>query len=161
LGHVDTNLLNYLSALPETGHVSEALPDRFLIMRDKGRRGIANEESLLDMCSRNNITPVYLEKYSWEEQSLLFKQAKLIISPHGAGLSNIVFCQNEECKVIEVFSRNYGTPAFNILALNLGLSYYSFLEDGQDGIGCFKSNARHKFDDIYFPINKIAGIVEE
>lgn len=52
-----------------------------------------------------------------------FKYAKLIVAPHGAGLSNIIISDN--CKIIEFLTNNL---CYTSLAINLGLEYIGIYE---------------------------------
>ncbi|HBW56875.1 MAG TPA: hypothetical protein DEF27_03370, partial [Oscillatoriales bacterium UBA8482] len=52
------------------------------------------------------VVPVELETLSVAEQARLFAHAKVIIAPHGAGLTNLMFCSPETI-VIELVSPHY------------------------------------------------------
>ena len=54
---------------------------------------------------------------------LLFYRARLIIAPHGAGLSNIIFSK-PGTTIIEVHCTNQIRVAFRLLSLRLGMRYY-------------------------------------
>ena len=89
------------------------------------RRRISNEPELLTCIENYNIKTIYPEELSLEEQVAVFKNASVIVSPHGASLANIVFC--EDVKIIELFNQNYGTPTFYIMASLLGFEYQHIL----------------------------------
>ena len=59
-----------------------------------------------------------LAKVHWEdlaltlaEQILAFAGARVIMSPHGAGLANLVFCR-ADTRVVELFNHAYFNPCF-------------------------------------------------
>ena len=56
------------------------------------------------------------------EQISLFNNAKIIVSPHGAGLANLSYCK-KNTKVLELYSQFYHDPGFRIHATALGLNY--------------------------------------
>jgi capsular polysaccharide biosynthesis protein len=47
----------------------------------------------------------------------------VVLAPHGAGLSNIVFCQ-PGTKVIELFAPTYIPPCYRIISNICGLEHY-------------------------------------
>jgi capsular polysaccharide biosynthesis protein len=52
-----------------------------------------------------DLNVVHLETLTLRDQILALKDAKLVISPHGASMYNLVFCR-EGTQVVEVFPRN-------------------------------------------------------
>jgi capsular polysaccharide biosynthesis protein len=61
-----------------------------------------------------------LEYLTVEAQAKLFATAKVIVAPHGAGLSNLIFCK-KGTKIIEIFPPTYTVPCFWIISQQLGL----------------------------------------
>ena len=55
------------------------------------------------------------EQLSVQEQAELFASASAVVGPHGAGLTNIVFCK-PQTKVIELFAPSYRHSAYWMLA---------------------------------------------
>ncbi|MGL5880384.1 MAG: glycosyltransferase family 61 protein, partial [Xenococcaceae cyanobacterium] len=53
----------------------------------------------------------------------VFANAKAIVAPHGAGLTNLVFC-NENTKIIELFSPNYVRTDYWMISWELKLKHY-------------------------------------
>lgn len=90
----------------------EPRPDRRLYISRKNATGraIENETELKNFLTEKGFQTVYLENKSVEEQSRLFNAASVVISSHGAGLSNIVFCQ-KGTTVIELY-RDHMAPCF-------------------------------------------------
>ncbi|MBV9736152.1 MAG: glycosyltransferase family 61 protein, partial [Acidisphaera sp.] len=68
------------------------------------------------------FTPCALEGMSFKEQILLFQHAEFVIAPHGAGLSNLLFCPGT-AKVIELMPEMEMRPFFWLLASKLGLMH--------------------------------------
>ncbi|OZH55086.1 hypothetical protein AFK68_06815 [Hydrocoleum sp. CS-953] len=60
---------------------------------------------------------------SLENQIATFAHAKIIVAPHGSGLTNIVFC-NPGTKVIELFSPHYLRYYYWHISQLLGLEHY-------------------------------------
>jgi capsular polysaccharide biosynthesis protein len=58
------------------------------------------------------------------DQAALFNSADVIVAAHGAGLSNLVFCEPGTL-VLEIFPENYSTGNFFSIASALDLEYFS------------------------------------
>lgn len=63
------------------------------------------------------------------EQIKTFSKAKFIVGPHGAGLTNLAFC-NPGTKVVEFFSPNYINPCYWHLGTFYDLNYRPFIGEG-------------------------------
>lgn len=71
-----------------------SLPEYFYISREQNSNARINteEQQIIDsVLEDKSISKIYLEKMDFLTQVRLFRRAKLVISPHGAGLANMVF----------------------------------------------------------------------
>ncbi|AMJ95886.1 hypothetical protein AVL56_17275 [Alteromonas stellipolaris] len=144
----DENLVKFIKlAFAETKFDQSNAINRLFINRPSGRRGIENKSETLEILNAFKFRKVELESLSISEQATLFSNTEIIVSPHGAGLSNLIFCK-KGTTVIEIFGERYGTPAFAILAAALGLNYIAMF-DNADRFST--SNAKYKMDDIIVP----------
>ena len=66
---------------------------RVYISRAKSRRKISNEEEILPLIRDWGFEVVYAEDLSLKEQIILFNETAVLLSPHGSGLNNQVFCE--------------------------------------------------------------------
>ena len=66
-----------------------------------------------------------------KEQISLFKNAKIIVSVHGAGLVNMCYCAVPAI-VFEIYTENYHDPGLRLLALSLGHDYYYYIGHSAD-----------------------------
>lgn len=104
--------------------------ERILVSRtnaEKGRR-ILNENELLDA-----LRPFGFERYTLEdlpitEQIDLFHRAEIVVAPHGAGLSHLLFAPHTA--VLELFASPIVIPHYYLLSKSLGHNY-SFLAGTQ------------------------------
>ena len=81
--------------------------DRLYISRKLATtRRIINEEQVIKLLDNFGFKTIILESMSVVAQVSLFAQAKFIIAPHGAGITNIVFSPTDT-KLIEIFAPNY------------------------------------------------------
>ncbi|WP_293062938.1 tetratricopeptide repeat protein [Okeania sp. SIO2B3] len=99
-------------------------PERIYISRNKAKyRRVINEEKLIDLLSQYGFITIELETLSVVEQVALFANAKVIVSPHGSGLTNIMFCR-PDTTVVELVSPNYIKHYYWAIAQQLGLKCY-------------------------------------
>jgi glycosyltransferase involved in cell wall biosynthesis len=93
---------------------------RLLVARKGPTRTIHNIEQVQDFLSTYDFETVYLEGMSMVDQILLFQGAQFIISPHGAGLANLLFCE-AGTKVIELAPAAEMRPFFWMISEKLDL----------------------------------------
>jgi hypothetical protein len=105
------------------------MPKKIYLARDdaKGRR-IIPDEQFRQILSEYGYKKIILEKLSVLEQVSLFAGAQKIVAPHGAGLANLIFCQNLE-QIVEIFSPSYGTVFACVLADVHQATYRTFVSD--------------------------------
>ena len=86
-------------------------PENELFISRRGyRRAIQKEDELFDSLKAilPNLTLVLPDDYSVAEQAEIFANAKLVISPHGASLTNVIFSNWEKLTLIEFSPANAG-----------------------------------------------------
>lgn len=131
--------------------VSKKFPTRFYIHRKQNRK-VSNEEEILPVLEKHGVQPIQPEKLSFKQQIALFSKAELIVSPHGAALTNLIFCP-DTTSVIELFSPNYVNPCYWTIA-NLGNIRYSYIfgkgDRPPDGIDPQKVR-----EDIIVPVKQL------
>jgi hypothetical protein len=97
-------------------------PARILIQRSQRHaRHLLIDNDLMNIFEKHQIYPITLEKLSFAEQINVFSKADLIIAPHGAGLSNIVF--SEDATVIELMPSDSVHPLYMQIASSVHLPY--------------------------------------
>jgi len=118
---------------------STNLDKRVYISRDLAiKKRVLNENKLVSLLNKYDFKRVFAEKLSFKEQVEVFNTAKIIISPIGAGLSNIIFSDN--LKVIELMPpRFFGTHYF-MLCKALGFKWDYIIGDYKDQNKNFKIN---------------------
>ena len=116
------------SFLPED--VAEPHRLIYISRKDALYRKIINEEEVEDYLRDVGFEIVQMSELPFLEQVKICAEARIVVGPHGAGLSNTVFCRN--AKILEIFSPSY-VGGFWILANQLGNEYYYLL--GEDAPG--------------------------
>jgi tetratricopeptide (TPR) repeat protein len=110
--------------LAEAIAANTQLPERIYISRARANhRRVLNEAAIIDQLKAYNITPIQLETRSFAEQVALFAQAKLILAPHGGGLTNLIFCRPETI-VIEFINPAYIRHYYWVISHQRSLQHY-------------------------------------
>jgi capsular polysaccharide biosynthesis protein len=95
--------------------------NRIYISREQAnRRRIANRDEIQGILEEFGFESYILENLSVSEQIRLFSTAEIIISPHGAGLVNMIYA--EDPVIIELFGCSK-KATFYRLAKILGYNY--------------------------------------
>ncbi len=107
----------------------------YITRRAANHRRVSNEDEIIGALEERGFITVELEELEFPEQVLLFSQADIVVSVHGAGLSNMVFLQ-PGMKVVEFIQKpdpqlTFGTrrnthllnPCFRAIASAMNLDY--------------------------------------
>lgn len=99
--------------------------NRIIISRKYAQgRKVINENELISSLEPYGFKSYILERMTFDEQLSLFSDASIVVGPHGAGLSNILFCKPGTI-IVELYS-NYYNAVFYTLAQSLNLKYSIF-----------------------------------
>ncbi|HCV33016.1 MAG TPA: hypothetical protein DGO89_24505 [Microcoleaceae bacterium UBA9251] len=103
--------------------------ERIYISREKASyRRIVNEKDVIGCLEKFGFRTVKLETMSVAEQALCLAAAKVVVAPHGAGLTNLVFC-NPGTKVIEIFAPIYVPICFWTISNLCDLEHYYLIAE--------------------------------
>ncbi|MDY7023884.1 MAG: glycosyltransferase family 61 protein, partial [Cyanobacteriota bacterium] len=86
-------------------------------------RKVLNNQQVVQLLERYGFQRLHLETLSIVEQAYYLNAAEVVVAPHGAGLTNLVFC-DARTKVIEIFSPGYITPLYWFLSTICQLEHY-------------------------------------
>jgi capsular polysaccharide biosynthesis protein len=96
---------------------------RLYVARDDAvRRRIVNREAVEAVLAEHDFEKITLEGKSFFEQMNLFRSAEAVVSPHGAGLTNLVFC-DPGTKIIELFAPRFFFHTYWSLSCQAKLEY--------------------------------------
>jgi capsular polysaccharide biosynthesis protein len=95
----------------------------YVSRRDATSRPMRNEAALTTLLARYGVEPVLLGELSLRSQIALFRRARLVIGPHGAGLANVVFSQ-PGAVLYELLPRHMMRSCMNVLAQQNGVHYW-------------------------------------
>lgn len=104
-------------------------PERVYISRlHARRRRMVNEAKVEKIVKAHDYEIVNLEKLDVGDQVRLFMNCKKIMSPHGAGLANLVFSSPQSlAEVQEITNPLYLNPCFLAIAHRLQLDEYNII----------------------------------
>ena len=126
LGWLEPWALRFLrdKFLPIGDCQTNCLRDRIYISRANAtHRRVLNEADVIEQLRPLGFVPVMLETLSFAEQVALFAQAKVIVAPHGGGLTNLLFCQPGTV-VVELASPHYLRHYFWAISQPLQLRHF-------------------------------------
>ena len=89
----------------------------------KNFRYVVNEEELIDFLIKKDFTAIRLSDLNFEDEVKLFNEAETVVGLHGAGLSNLIWC-NKNSKIIELKNK-YTNKVFENLANQNKINYKS------------------------------------
>ncbi|MEG4350548.1 tetratricopeptide repeat protein [Microcoleus sp. LAD1_D3] len=91
-------------------------------------RRIVNDEEVIKYLEKCGFRSVKLETMSIAEQASCLAAAKVVVAPHGGGLTNLVFC-SPGTKVIEIFSPLYVPYCYWMISNLCSLEHYYLIGD--------------------------------
>lgn len=116
-------------------------------------RRLVNEDDVWALLQKAGFERVFMEDLSFEEQVELMHQTAILMGVHGAGLSNMTFCQ-PSAHVVEIGVRAYPSPDFYATASSLGLDYSVLFGEA---VGEWV----RRWPDIYLPVPRLQATLEK
>lgn len=105
------------NCLSDHGHsTSSGNHSRKIYLARSGVRSIRNSQSIEKMIRAKGFEIIRPEKLTFLEQVKIFKEAKIIVAPGGAALSNLIFCEPGTKVICMVSERNKHFCAHSNLA---------------------------------------------
>lgn len=104
--------------------------ERIYISRRGAKRSLESESRLEDQLTDDGFTVIQLEALPWLDQVALFQQARVVVGPHGAGLSNLVFTP-PGALVVEITNGRHYNRCYEWLCHTAGHTYVPV--SGDDG----------------------------
>ena len=94
----------------------------YLSRTDATSRRIVNERQIIETLSARGFEVLQLSGMSLEEQVQIFSQAKMVVAPHGSGLTNVLFGA-PNLSVVELHPRDEVNHVFWVLASAMQQKY--------------------------------------
>jgi hypothetical protein len=115
-----------------------------------GRRKVENEEAVTEMLESLGFERYFGEELTFSEQVSLFASADVVVAPHGAGLSNIVW--STDVSIVEMFN-DFVTDPFYLIADSLGHEYTAIQGSSVD------PTARHS--DFHVDTDQLQNVIRQ
>ena len=113
--------------------------------RASGRK-VANEEEILPILAGRGFVRIELEELSLSAQIALFSEAEAVVAPHGAGLTNLIWCA-PHTRVLELFSPLYVNLCYWAIASVTQADYY-YLLGSEEGVVDDVNDSRYFLENI-------------
>jgi capsular polysaccharide biosynthesis protein len=98
-------------------------PPRVLICRSPSNsRNVTNRTAMIEALKALGFVAIQPDKLKFDEQALLFAQAKIIVCEFGAALSNAYFCP-PDTKIVEIIAEGQHDPWSAHFCAMLGLEH--------------------------------------
>lgn len=98
----------------------------FISRKDARIRRLLNEEDVVNTLEKHGFESHVLTGMPFKEQVALFASSSLVVSMHGAGLSNVAFMQKGGV-VVELLTPDRLWPTFRGVAVRSGLHYFPYI----------------------------------
>jgi capsular polysaccharide biosynthesis protein len=122
------------------------------------KRGVKAEEEFRERMRAHGFETIVLTGMKFTDQVDTFRNAEVVLAPHGAGLANIVFCR-AGTKCIELFSPTYVSDLYAVLSQVVGAEYYYLVGNGERRWKNRRSNEELEVDlDELDELFKLAGL---
>jgi len=103
---------------------------KIFISRSKAeRRRLLNEDAIWPLLEKAGFEKVWMEELTFEEQVRLMRETSVLFAPHGAGLTNMMFCE-PGTHVVEIADLSFPNPNFYAIAAAMDLPYWLLEGEG-------------------------------
>jgi len=97
---------------------------KIFISRAQSRgRKVLNEDKLWPALCKSGFERVFMEDLDFPAQVRLMQRSAVIVAPHGAGLTNMIFCP-EGADIVEIADPGYPNPNFYALSAAMGHRFW-------------------------------------
>lgn len=124
----------------------------FLSRKDSRQRRLLNEDAVFEQLEKLGFKRLVLSELNFIDQVSIFATAEVVISPHSAGLANLVF-GNKNCKVIQLFGGKNEWPLYHALAVRMGMNYHFLTAEKSE------NNNKRNYSDFYINPDEIVNLL--
>lgn len=149
-------------SLYEKIHLNKELYEKVYISRNKAAtRKTINEEDIMKVIKHLGYKLIYLEDYSLEEQICIFYYAKKIISPHGSGLTNIIFCKENQTSILDIIPSIRYESIYSDIGNSIGLTCFEYIENNENNFLYYGNTNKENDFDIIVDINSLLPYIKK
>ena len=102
----------------------------YISRKDSNHRKINNEDELINYLKQFDFEIYELSKLTFLEQIKIFNQAKMIVSMHGASLTNLMFC-HPQTTVVEITADFYEQTKLSNFELVIDKEKFKYFRDNK------------------------------
>ena len=95
---------------------------------------MSNEEDLITALEKLGVEHVSMTGKTLDEQISILSNARLVVAPHGAGLTNILYAE-PGAHLYELSSASYTASCYQTLAQAVGIGYTNSVFQATSGDG--------------------------
>ena len=133
-------------------------PPRVLICRSPSNsRNLTNRGAMIEALKALDFVAIQPDKLKFDEQALLFAQAKIVVCEFGAALSNAYFCP-PQTKIVEIIAEGQHDPWSSHFCAMLGLEHVVLFQRQSDEV--LASMPRHVKDSTFSYAVDISKLLE-
>jgi len=150
----DPHLLRQVAAVFSVKQQAPAT--RFLYISRKAAqwRRVTNEPAIEALLEQRGFDVIQTELLSFDEQIAMMSAAKVVVSPHGAGLANMLFMP-QGAHVVELVNPEFPNSDYYSLANALGHSYWLY------SARCVRDVRPVAYQDLYVPIDTFTSLIDD
>ena len=139
-------------------NATTATPPRVLICRSPSHsRNITNRAEMIEALRSLGFVAIQPAKLKFDQQALLFAQAKIIVCEFGAALTNAYFCP-PETKIVEIIAEGQHDPWSSHFCAMLGLEHVVMFQRQSREV--LASMPRHMKDSPFSYVVDVPKLVE-
>lgn len=101
----------------------------FISRANSNGRQLLDEEEIWPLLEEAGFERVFMEDLTLAEQVELMRRTQVLLAPHGAGLTNMIFCQ-PGTQIVELADLGFPNPNFYAVASAMGHGYWLVPSEG-------------------------------
>ena len=157
-GFFDIHTINFLRNLFADHLQTHKSRKIYLNRRNVRHRRILNEDELETVLFEYGFESVSLDNLTVAEQAELLSSAEMVVSGHGASLTNLIFCQ-PGTKILELFQHNNIHPIYWGISNLLDLDYHYAKSVSHKSIKSMTIDEDNNFSDMIFDIKEVRSLL--
>ena len=146
--------------LPMVADRLAGLPKKVYLSREGvSYRKVLNEDCLIDLLTKHGFSCINPSRLHVLDQIAALAAAQIVISPHGAALTNAIFMAPRS-SVIEIFPQDYMNPCYHIALSQIPIKHFSFWGDLPDsGSASQNSLEIRDLDNLYINLSELEQVI--
>lgn len=127
----------------------------YISRKDSVLRRVTNEDALVDVLSKYGFQIILNSKLTLIDKIKLFRNAEVIVSASGAGLTSLFFCQSGST-AIELFPQGFVFTHYYNIAIHNGMKYFPLICKNNRPSQNMKDG---QLEDLYVDLSEINRIL--